>query len=233
MHLLDACARSGLDFSSAARAIGVTAGTFTRWVMGDARPRAQHEPGILRFLRDAGVDTTGPLLQRKVRPGTGRAVLPAEELRSLRRKANLTLREAAKLAGVSPGQLGRAERGMPVNAAARERLAAILHTGYPRCEEEPLEGCPSPVLAPAERVESGLAEAQARKPGPVSSPVALIERRLQARLSPTEAARLARVSLYELWAGERGLSVYPHVRDRLEAIIRDGYPVCGSETKAG
>jgi len=234
-HLLDACARSGLDFRSAARAIGVTTSSFVRWVMGDAHPRAQHEPAILRFLRDAGVDTTGPLLERKARPGAGKAVLPAEELRNLRRKANLTLKEAARLAGVSPDQLGRAERGIPVNAAARERLAVILRTGYPCCGEEPLEGSSSPVPAPApaEPVKSGQAEVQARKPGPVSSPEALRERRLQAGLSPSEAARLARVSLYELWAGERGLSVYPHVRDRLEAIIRDGYPVSGRERKAG
>lgn len=233
VHLLDACVRSGLDFRSAARAIGVGTGTFVRWVMGEAWPRARYEPAITQFLREAGVDVTGPLTGRRARSGTRQAVLPADELRALRKKAGLTIEKAAKLAGVSPDQLGRAERGIPVNAAARERLAVILRTGYPCCEEEPLEGCPSPVPAPAEPVKSGQTEVQARKPGPVSSPEALRERRLQAGLSPTEAARLARVSLYELWAGERGLSVYPHVRDRLEAIIRDGYPVSDRERKAG
>ncbi|MEW5935940.1 MAG: hypothetical protein AB1816_20345, partial [Bacillota bacterium] len=81
--------------------------------------------------------------------------------------------------------------------------------------------------------EPGQTEAQVQEPCPVSSPKALIEQRLKARLSPTEAARLAGVSLYELWAGERGLSVYPHVRDRLEAIIRDGYSDPGHEREAG
>jgi transcriptional regulator with XRE-family HTH domain len=233
VHLLDACARSGLDFRSAARAIGVGAGTFVRWAMGEAWPQARYEPAIARFLREAGVDVTGPLTGRRARSGARQAVLPADELRALRKKAGLTIEKAARLAGVSPDQLGRAERGISVNAAARERLAVILRTGYPCCGEGPLKGDPSPVPAPAESVKSGQTEVQARKPGPVSSPEALRERRLQAGLSPTEAARLARVSLYELWAGERGLSVYPHVRDRLEAIIRGGYPVSGPEKKAG
>jgi transcriptional regulator with XRE-family HTH domain len=237
VHLLDACARSGLDFRSAARAIGVSAGTFVRWAMGDTCPQPLYEHAIARFLREAGVDVTGPLTGRRARSGARQAVLPADELRALRKKARLTIEKAARLAGVSPDQLGRAERGISVNAAARERLAAILRTGYPCCGEGPSESGPLP--APAAEVaesgahEPGRTEAQAQEPCPVSSPKALIEQRLKAGLSPTEAARLAGVSLYELWAGERGLSVYPHVRDRLEAIIRGGYPVSGPERKAG
>lgn len=237
VHLLDACARSGLDFRSAARAIGVSAGTFVRWVMGDTCPQPLYEDAIARFLREAGVEVTGPLTGKRARSGARRAVLPADELRALRKKAGLTIEKAARLAGVSPDQLSRAERGISVNAAARERLAAILRAGYPCCGEGPLEGGPPPAPA-AEAVESGApepgqTEAQVQEPCPVSSPKALMEQRLKAGLSPTEAARLVGVSLYELWAGERGLSVYPHVRDRLEAIIRDGYPDPGHERKAG
>lgn len=122
LQLVAARGRLGLSTAGAARAIGVTRGTYVRWEMGDAEPHCRYEAAVSAFLERAGF-SAGRVVALA---GLERASDPAR-LAALRRRAGLSQREAAVRAGMPPYTVSRLERGRAVRGgrAFEARLSAL------------------------------------------------------------------------------------------------------------